>query len=99
MAFADHSRRLDEAVMSHLGDGPCSYQGADGALPGVSHILDLDFEVMDEDQVAMRVTTVSVRVLDVARSRQGDKVVTPARTWTVQQILEDDGHIRRLWVS
>lgn len=99
MAFADHSRRLDEAVMSNLGDGPCNYQGADGVLAGVSHILDLDFEVMDEDQVAMRVTTVSVRVLDVARSRQGDKVVTPVRTWTVQQILEDDGHIRRLWVS
>lgn len=62
-------------------------------------ILDRDFEVMDEDQVAMRVITISVQVSDVASSRQGDTVTLGARTWTVQQILEDDGFIRRLWVS
>lgn len=99
MAFADHLDRLDGAVMTHLGDGPCTYQGAGFVASGIEHILERDFEAQDDDQVAMRVTTISVRLSDVVTSRQGDTLVTPARTWTVQQILEDDGHMRRLYVT
>nr|WP_175488809.1 hypothetical protein [Halomonas muralis] len=85
--------------MTHLGDGPCTYQGAGLVASGIEHILERDFEAQDDDQVAMRVTTISVRVSDVTTSRQGDTIATPSRTWTVQQILEDDGHIRRLYVT
>ncbi|MDT8895477.1 hypothetical protein RSO41_12505 [Halomonas sp. I1] len=99
MSFQDHIDRLDEAVMTHLSDGTCDYQGSVSSAQGVPHILEHDFEVQDDDQVAMHVTTVSVWVSDVATSRQGDKIITPSRTWTAQQILEDDGHMRRLWVS
>ncbi|MES3674606.1 hypothetical protein QC589_01480 [Halomonas elongata] len=99
MSFQDHLDRLDEAVMTHLSDGTCDYQGSSSSASGVRYMLDHDFEVYDENQVAMHVTTVSVHVNDVATSRQGDQIVTPSRSWTVQQILEDDGHLRRLWVS
>lgn len=99
MSFSDHSRRLDDAVMIHLGDGLCTYQARAGVIPGATHMLDRDFEVYGEDQVAMRVTTISVRCTEVTKSAQGDRVVTPSRAWTVQQVLEDDGHWRRLWVS
>ncbi|WP_311949248.1 head-tail joining protein [Halomonas piscis] len=95
MAFSDHSRRLTQAVSIHLWDGLCQYNGT----PGVVHQLEKDWEVMDDDQVAMRVTTICIMVKDVAKSRQGDQIITPGRTWTVQQVLEDDGHVRRLWVS
>ena len=47
----------------------------------------------------MRVATFSVQTADVPTSRQGDRIITPSRTWTVQEILEDDGFARRLWVS
>lgn len=99
MSFSDHADRLDEAVMRHLGDGPCTYQGSGFVAQGAPHILDRDWEVYDENQVAMRVTTVSVWASSVPESRQGDQVITADRTWTVQQILEDDGYMRRLWVS
>ncbi|SHK53786.1 head-tail joining protein [Halomonas caseinilytica] len=99
MSFQDHLDRLDEAVMTHLSDGTCDYQGSASSATGIPYMLDHDFEVDDENQVPMHVTTVSVQVSDVATSRQGDQIVTPSRTWDVQQILEDDGHMRRLWVS
>lgn len=101
--FADHLDRLDEAVMTHLGDGTCTYrgtgQGSGFVAEGIAYILDRDFEAQNDDQVAFRVTTVSVLVSDVPSSTQGDQIETPARTWQVQQILEDDGSWRRLYVT
>lgn len=97
--FSDHLDRLDEAVMTHLGDGRCDYLGRGFIAEGIDHILDRDFEVQDENQVARYVTTISVLVSAVAKSRQGDTVATPDRQWKVQEILEDDGRWRRLWVS
>ena len=99
MRFQDHLDRLDGAVMTHLADGVGDYQGAAANAAGIPYMLDHGFEVYDDDQVAMHVTTISVHVGDVVTSRQGDQFVTPSQTWTVQQTLEDDGHIRRLWVS
>lgn len=99
MSFANLSDRLHEAVMTHLHDTRADYQGASATAADIRVILDRDWEVHDQDQVAMRVTTVSVRVADVASSQQGDQIITADRTWTVQQTLEDDGHLRRLWVS
>ena len=99
MGFSDHMASLDLAVMTHLGDGLCDYQGADVTASGIEHIFDEAFEVYDENQIPMRVRTISVLVADVSESKSQDTIVLPGRTWTVQQILEDDGHIRRLWVS
>lgn len=75
------------------------YQGNGFTASGLLAIKDDSFEVYDQEQVAMRVTTFSVQVADVATSRQGDMIMLPNRTWKVQQILEDDGRVRRLWVS
>lgn len=76
-----------------------AYQGSESSSPELYVVLDRGYEVYDQDQVAMHVTTISVLVADVATSRQGDAISVPGRTWTVQQILEDDGFERRLWVS
>lgn len=75
------------------------YQGNGYTASGVLAIKDDSFEVYDQDQIAMRVTTISVQSADVPTSRQGDRIATPSRTWTVQETLDDDGHVRRLWVS
>ena len=99
MSFADLNHRLSEAVMTHLHDGDCQYQGSGVTHTDVRYALDVDFEVYDQDQVAMRVTTISVQISQVPSSKQGDQIITPSRTWTVQQTLEDDGYLRRLWVS
>lgn len=84
--------------MSHLADGTCTYRGAT-LTEDIAYILEHDFEVYDDDQVAMRVTTVSVWSSEIGKTSMGDTIETPDRTWRVQQILEDDGHVRRLWVS
>lgn len=99
MSFADHANRLDEAVMQHLGDGTCTYTGAGFVAKDIGHILDRSHEVYDENQLAQRVTAISVMVADVPTSRQGDTITTASRTWTVQQVLEDDGYLRRLYVT
>lgn len=96
---------FDEEVMGDMPDifadagDLVDYQGSGFTANGVLAIKDDSFEVYDQDQVAMRVTTFSVQVTDVATTRQGDMIMLPNRTWKVQQILEDDGRVRRLWVS
>jgi len=98
--FGDHLSRLNEAVVTHLCDGLCSYvPSIGGPLLDVPYQLDLSYEVYDQDQVAMKVATVLVPVESVAVSKRGDTITLPNRTWTVQQTLEDDGEWRRLWVS
>lgn len=98
--FGDHLSRLNEAVITHLSDGLCTYSRATGgSVLGVPYQLDLSYEVYDQDQVAMRVATILVPVEHVETSKQGDTITLTSRTWTVQQNLEDDGAWRRLWVS
>lgn len=101
MAFFDqYANRLNEAVVNHLSDGLATYTPANGpALLEVPYQLDLSFEIYDQDQVAMRVATILVPVDQVATSGQGDTIALPNRTWRVQQVLEDDGQWRRVWVS
>ena len=100
MSFGDHLNRLNEAVVNHLTDGLCTYQPRGGAaLVEIPYQLDLSHEVYDQDQVAMRVATILLPVERVPESRQGDTVAVPGRTWRVQQVLEDDGQWRRVWVS
>lgn len=96
--FTDDVARDLPGIFADAGD-PANYQLAGGGSVPLMAVIQKDWEVMDDDQVAMRVTTVCIMARDVSKSRQGDQVITPGRTWTVQQILEDDGHVRRLWVS
>jgi len=100
MSFGDQLDRLDAAVESHLSDGACRYVTAGGTvIDNVPYLLDRDFEVQEDDQVALRVTTISVRVSRVSKSGRGDTITAAGRTWNVQQTLEDDGSWRRLYVT
>lgn len=96
--FDDEVRTDEAAIFAEAGD-LADYQGADVSASDIYVVVDKAFEIYDADQLAMRVTTISVRSADVARVSQGDTIKLPPRTWVVQQILEDDGHVRRLWVS
>jgi hypothetical protein len=97
-AFDDDVLSDLPSIYADAGD-PVDYQGSGFTASEVLAIKDDSFEVYDQDQVAMRVATFSVQTADVPTSRQGDRIITPSRTWTVQEILEDDGFARRLWVS
>lgn len=99
MSVFDDDIRADEASLFCEAGDPAEYRGQLAGHPATHVIVEHGFEVYDENQVAMRVTTVSVLVADVLNSRQGDEIVTEKRTWRVQQTLEDDDHVRRLWVS
>lgn len=100
MSFNDHLDRLDEAVESHLSDGTCRYETSGGTvIENVPYILDRDFEAQDADQVALRVTTISVRPSRVSSSAFGDTITAAGHVWKVQEILEDDGQWRRLYVT
>jgi hypothetical protein len=98
--FARATARANRVFMDRLSDGHATYTPASGpALLEVPYQLDLSHEVYDQDQVAMRVATILLPVERVPESRQGDTVAVPGRTWRVQQVLEDDGQWRRVWVS
>lgn len=99
MSVFDDEVRQGLTEMYQEAGALAAYHGSEASAPELHAVVDKGFEVYDQDQVAMRVTTISVRVADVATSRQGDTIALPGRTWTVQQILEDDGYERRLWVS
>lgn len=98
MSVFDDEVRVGTADIFRDAGDPGDYQGAVTA-PDIMVVLERDFEVYDDNQIAMRVITISVLIADVAESRQGDTIATNGRTWTVQQVLTDDGHVRRLWVS
>ncbi|MDN3525640.1 hypothetical protein QWY79_10225 [Halomonas sabkhae] len=99
MSRFDDDVRVDlRGIYADAGD-IADYQGASTA-PGILVVIDRDWQVYDKDQLPMRVTTISVMSADVPQSEQGDQInVASDRTWTVQEVLEDDGHERRLWVS
>lgn len=100
MSFADHERRLDEAVLAHLTDGITTYTTASGKIiPEIRYILERDLEVYDEDGVAQRINAISVAASEVPESEAGDLIETPGRKWTVWSVLADDGHWRRLRVA
>lgn len=96
--FDDEVREDLPGIFADAGD-LADYQGAAVAASGILAILDRNFEAHDDDQVALRITTVSVRVAEVPSSSRGDQIDIAGRTWAVQEILEDDGHIRRLYVT
>lgn len=77
------------------------YQISGGAvLVDKLMVLDRNWEsYIDDQQLAGRINTISVIVADVPTSKQGDTIQAPGKTWIVEQVIEDDGHVRRLWVT
>lgn len=96
--------QMDDAIMAAVNDGLCQYQGAAANATDAPYILDRDVELFDgsgpDQGVAQLVTTVSIQSgLLGGASRSGDRIITAARNWTVQQTLKDDGHMRQLYVT
>lgn len=98
-AFQNAFARAADVMGASLGDGLCSYESAAGTVPDIHYQLNRAHQLYDQHGVAQLVTSVNLRAdLLPASSRRGDRVVTPGRTWTVEQTLEDDGHFRLLYV-
>ena len=86
--------RVGQRVMSQ---GRATYEGArvpNGRAEGITAVLDRDYELFDEDQVAIRVSVMSIEVQQVPESQQGDVIIRPGERWTVGPTIEDDGHMR-----
>ena len=97
--FARALARANRVFGEQLSDGEAAYETRDGeVIEGVPYVLDLDFEVLTEDQLAARIKTVLVPVSRVPESRYDDRLVTDERTWTCARTLEDDGQWRRIEV-
>ena len=93
-------QKMDEAILTTLNDGLCTYLGSGAPVEDLGYLLERDVELYDGDGVAQVVTTISLSSPAIgAPSRQGDLIVTPDRTWTVQQTLSDDGSMRQLSVT
>lgn len=101
MSVFDDEIRSDTAGIFQDAGFVADYRSQVGVLiPGIWVVLDRDWEsYSDDQQLAGRITTICVMTADVARSDQGDTVITPSKTWTVEEVVADDGHIRRLWVT
>lgn len=98
--FARATARANRVFMDRLSDGNATYTPTSGpALLAVPYQLDLSFEMYDPEGMARRVTTILLPVALVPHSALGDQVVTPARTYHVEQVIEDDGDWRRVWVT
>lgn len=100
MGFDALISQMDGIIMDTVNDGVCQYRGDFVQRDNLPYILDRSYELFDADGLAQRISTIELRSTDVAGpSRTGDKIVTPTRTWDVQQTLTDDGYMRRLYVT
>ncbi|WKD26591.1 hypothetical protein NDQ72_10945 [Halomonas sp. KG2] len=99
-AFDDEVRSDMTSIFQDAGF-LADYQITGGAvLLGKLVVLDRNWEpYSDDQQLAGRINTISVMVADVPSSNQGDTIQAPGKTWIVEEVLEDDGHVRRLWVT
>jgi hypothetical protein len=97
--FSDALNRLSQAVRERLSDTRGNYVSPSATYADVPLIIDRAFELYREEQLAERVTTISVLCADIPTSSSADVIETPERSWRVYQILEDDGQLRRLRVG
>lgn len=100
-AFTNAFARASSVLAQTLNDGTCTYQGTSASGVEVPYMLERDVQLYDDDSPARIATTIEVQVSAIGdgRSRQGDRIVTAGRTWTVQQVIKDDGHWRTLEVT
>lgn len=101
MSVFDDEVRSDLASIFQDAGFLADYQITGGAvLLEKLMVLDRNWEpYSDDQQLAGRINTISVMVADVPSSKQGDTIQVPGKTWIVEEIIEDDGHVRRLWVT
>ncbi len=99
--FRDCIADLDDAVMGTLSDGTAQYLSRSGAVlrEAVPVIVELDVERIDSVEGGMdRVRTHCVqRHLLQPLDRQGSFVMD-GRTWHIDGIAEDDGHLITFYV-
>ncbi|MFS8174984.1 hypothetical protein [Vreelandella titanicae] len=101
MSAFDDDVRNDIASIFQDAGFLADYQITGGAvLLDKLMVLERNWEpYSDDQQLAGRINTISVMVADVPSSKQGDTIQVPGKTWIVEEIIEDDGHVRRLWVT
>jgi len=100
---------LDAAVMASLSDGLADYLNASGAILvwGIEVMLDKDIERVDivSGMVDRSVTITVRRKLLQPLDRQGAFRLDPAvwgadgKTWHIDGIAEDDGHLITFYVK
>lgn len=86
--------RVGQRVMSQ---GRATYEGAHvpgGVVAGITAVLDRDYELIDDDQMAIRVSVMSIEVAQVPTSTEGDVITRQGQRWHVGPTIEDDGHMR-----
>ena len=96
-------RLATRAGMRVFSQGGAVYRGAGvpgGVKAGVRAVLDRNFEVYEEDQLARRTTVMSLLVSEVPRTHDGqDTIERDGRVWHVDATLDDDGYERVVEVS
>ena len=106
--FADLTDDMDAMLMSSLNDGLADYLNASGAVlaGGLEVILDKDVERMDlaSGMVDRAVTITVQRHLLQPLDRKGAFRLDPqawgadGKTWHIDGIAEDDGHLITFYV-
>ena len=109
MGFDDLTDDMDDMIMSSLNDGQGEYLAGTGVVlaEGLSIILDKDVERVDivSGMVDRSVTITVRRHLLQPLDRQGAFRLDPAewsadgKTWHIDGIAEDDGHLITFYVK
>ena len=101
MSWSNITGRMDEAIMGGLSDGQCEYQGVEAGAIAAPYLLERDIQLFDDDGPARIATTIDLRSKDIGRgkTKKGDLIITPSRTWRVLRVLNDDGYWRKLEVT
>lgn len=103
MAFFDqYASRLNEAAISHLSDGLCTFRPGEDGRPDVLDVpyqFDNAFEVFDEQGLSMHVKTVLLPVDRVGDVDRKATVTINGKVWRYSSLIEDDGYFVRIGVT
>lgn len=78
-----------------------TYTPTGGPAISTEVIIDRDLEIYRPDGYVLaseRQTVILLQVPDVATSKRGDTVLAGATTYTVDEVIEDDGAVRAVVV-
>lgn len=103
MAFFDqYASRLNQAAVSHLSDGLCTFHPGEDGRPDVLDVpyqFDNAFEVFDEQGLSMHVKTVLLPVDLVGDVDRMANFTINGRVWKFNRPIEDDGYFVRIEVT
>lgn len=103
-AFDRARQRLHASVLSRLSDGPATYLARTGEVLAEDIKVILDREVERTDRVDSvtglfeRTTTLTVRKGPLQRFDRQGAFVLDGKTWHIDGIASDDGHLITLYV-